>query len=270
MSIQVVDRLLDVIDVISNGGPTTVAELARKLELSRPTAYRLVKALELRGYVRRATQSGQISLGMKLIELGQVARADFDFARLAVPVMRGLVDTWRETCHLLIREDDHAVIIERVESPQSVRVSYPPYRRIKLFQGASSQCILAFLESREQKAMLERWSQDTELTDIYPGTTVLQEVLQRIQSVGYNVTQGEVFPEVAAVAVPVRTPDGDPAAMSLNIPASRFRMERVPELAASLRKSAEILESQYSQQSPDHSGSNGMSEKSETRKVAHK
>lgn len=251
MSTQVVNRLLDIIDALSTNGPATVVELAGQLGLPRPTAYRLVKALELRGYIRRDPQSSQISLGVKLIELGQVARADFDFARLAAPVMRELVEKWQETCHLLIREGDQAVIIERVESPQSVRVSYPPGRRIKLFQGASSQCILAFLGERERDTLLERWERDADLVDKYPGSKALLERLQAIRRDGFNVTQGEVFPEVAAVAVPVRTPGGEYGAISLNVPASRFRGEQVPELAASLRDSASQLVAQYGEHKSD-------------------
>ncbi|MBO0833862.1 MAG: helix-turn-helix domain-containing protein, partial [Actinobacteria bacterium] len=103
--VGVLDRCVALIDLLA-GGPKTLRSLAAASRLPRPTAHRLLVALEAHRLVARDS-SGAFRLGPRLTELAAVAGPELDLASLAGPVLDRLHQATGESVQLYVRSGDH-------------------------------------------------------------------------------------------------------------------------------------------------------------------
>ena len=83
--VGVLDRCVTLLDLLA-GGPRSLRWLADASSLPRPTAHRLLVALETHRLVARDA-AGAFRLGPRLTELAAVAGPELDLASLAGPVL---------------------------------------------------------------------------------------------------------------------------------------------------------------------------------------
>ncbi|HEU4960570.1 MAG TPA: IclR family transcriptional regulator [Sphingomonas sp.] len=136
---QALMRALDILDEILLG-PARSADLARKLELSKTTTHRLAHALMSRGYLT-ANRNG-FTLGPKLLQLGTMAQAQTDYARVARPFMETLSDQTGLCVFLGKRDGDWALHLDRVIGRQKLRVSTAPGDRRTLAETGLGKALL--------------------------------------------------------------------------------------------------------------------------------
>ena len=123
---------------------------------------------------------------------------------MALPALRRLSHETGETALLTVLSParDHAVCLERVETPQPLRLSVQPGRQLPLHAGASQKALLAFMRADEAERIvtspLEHLCHAT-LTD--PG--LLRDELAKIRTRGWASSYEETNLGVWGVAVPV-------------------------------------------------------------------
>src|SRR5437868_841633 len=103
----------------------SLSELAQRSKLPKATVFRLLSSLEYTGFVVKSKHSDQdvrYRLGLKLLELGGLVADQLELRRIALPLMKHLQLDINETVHLVIREGDEAVYIEKVESDHALRL----------------------------------------------------------------------------------------------------------------------------------------------------
>jgi len=115
----VLDKAVDVIDSLV-AGPKTLAELVAATGLPRATAHRLATALEAHDLVRRDVD-GRFALGFRLATLGRAALDSTPFAELSRPALAWLRAATEESVQLYVRDGDHRVCVESLESPHGLR-----------------------------------------------------------------------------------------------------------------------------------------------------
>jgi DNA-binding IclR family transcriptional regulator len=174
----------------------TMTELARRVEVNRTVAYRLVSTLVEYGLARRDDQ-GRVSLGIGVIDL---ARAIEPMLRdQARPVLRRLAEEVGATAHLTIAEGDEALAIAVIEpSWTDYHVAYRVGTRHPLERGAAGRAILL---GRDAEATA---SYAVTHDELQPGASGLAAPVRGVPglecSVGV-VALGEL--DVDAVGVPV-------------------------------------------------------------------
>ena len=115
----VLDKAVEVIDSLV-AGPKSLAELVAVTGLPRATAHRLAVALEHHDFVRRDAD-GRFALGFRLAALGRAALDSSPLAELSRPALAELRDATEESVQLYIRDGEHRVCIESLESPHGLR-----------------------------------------------------------------------------------------------------------------------------------------------------
>ena len=69
--IQVVDRALALLEVLSHQGPDlTLMQISEMLKLHKSTAHRLIMVLERHRLIEKNSNTGKYRLGLRLFELG--------------------------------------------------------------------------------------------------------------------------------------------------------------------------------------------------------
>ncbi|MDP9405720.1 MAG: helix-turn-helix domain-containing protein, partial [Actinomycetota bacterium] len=135
----------------------TVAELSSATGLDRAVLYRLLDTLGEHGFVVREPGSRRFQLGVALVELGARAGRSLQVRRLALPVMRGLMDAAHEAVCLAVRDRTDVVVVDRVEPPALfVRVGYHVGFRHPLAVGAHGRALLAHLDDADRAAFTAR------------------------------------------------------------------------------------------------------------------
>src|SRR5580692_12029094 len=191
--VGVLDRSVLLLDLLADG-PRTLRWLAGASGLPRPTAYRLLVALEAHRLVARDA-TGAFRLGPRLTELAVRAGPAVDLAALAGPVLARLHEATGESVQLYVRSGDRRLCIAARDAGTGLRDSVPVGALLPLAAGSGGKVLLA-------------WAAPGEHVDAVP-----PEELTAIRSRGW----------AASVSAPVLRPDGTAAAaICVSGPASRL------------------------------------------------
>ncbi len=116
--IQVLDRaalLLSKLEASSE--PLSLTALAKETGLSTSTVHRILGSLHSMGFVKQ-NAIGQWSLGLRLLELGNLVYERFIVRQRALPFMQQLHAKTHMTVNLAIRDNDRLLYIEHVLAPE--------------------------------------------------------------------------------------------------------------------------------------------------------
>ncbi|WP_067178555.1 IclR family transcriptional regulator [Microtetraspora niveoalba] len=235
MSVQSVDRALDVLEALAgHGGAAGLSEIAARTGLPYGTIHRLLQTLLARGYVRQETDR-RYALGGALVRMG--GAAERMVATWAEPYLAKMVELSGETANMAVLEGDFVVYVAQVPSPRRLRMFAEVGRRVLPHSTAVGKVLLA--DRPDAAAVLGRTGlpRRTDRT-----ITVADELLAeigRVRERGYAMDLGEEESGVHCLAVPVRGGGRVLAAMSVSGPAERIDAHDREELAASLRAVAD-------------------------------
>jgi len=231
--IQVLERTVAILDSFSLEQPVQgVRDVARKTGLSSSTAGRIMVYLKDLGLLNQDPDTLSYMIGSKPLAWAGIYTMTSDVRTLALPVMVRLQEQTRETISLYVMEGDERVCVERLESPETVRIVARVGRRIPLYAGSAGKLFLAYLPEARREEILKR----VKLVPMTEKTiTDLEELRQNIGKIkkqGFAFSRGEWILEAAGVAAPVFDQRGQiTAALTISGPAQRFTNEKVIELA---------------------------------------
>jgi DNA-binding IclR family transcriptional regulator len=150
--VGVLDRSVALLDLLGDG-PRTLRWLADASGLPRPTAYRLLVALEAHRLVARDA-SGAFALGPRLAELAVLAGPALDLAALAGPVLARLHEATGESAQLYVRSGDRRLCIAARDAGTGLRDSVPVGALLPLGAGSGGKVLLAWSPDPGQPAEL--------------------------------------------------------------------------------------------------------------------
>ena len=158
-SVPAVEKALDVLELLSaQAVPMTQAQLARALRREPSELFRMLSALEARGYLRREENGGYV-LTLKLFELSRTHSPHEQLLRAATAPMRELVDHIRESCHLSVLHRDQVLVLTQVDAPTSIRLSVEAGSLHSAVDTLSGQVLLANSPDAERDDLLSRRSE---------------------------------------------------------------------------------------------------------------
>ena len=224
--------------------PPSINELMGASDLTRPTLYRLLKALESEGLVE-CTNKKTFKLGARLIQFAARAFEQNDISRLAEPEMKLLSDLTKETCHLAIRCGNEMVYISKQDSPQTIRLHSSVGNRVPMHASAIGKCLMAYLSGEERERLLN----GIDLPELTQFTITekqkLAEQLNVIAKDGYATAHQETDLDVHCFGAIIFDRLGNPVGgMSVSVPLYRLANDHSryvqPLLAACNRVSASL------------------------------
>ncbi|NLG97014.1 MAG: IclR family transcriptional regulator [Chloroflexi bacterium] len=216
-----------------------VREIARMLNLSTSATGRLLASMREMGILSQDPKTRAYSLGARVLTWAGVYNASLDVRNKALPAIEELHQTTRETISLYVIDGLERVCVERLESPQTVRIVTRVGRRLPLYAGSAGKAIMAFLTPEQQEEVISR----TRLEPLTPKTitdpAVLRRELKKVRERGCAVSYGEWIEDAAGVAAPIFDHNGRViAALSISGPTSRFRKETVLDYCEEVKRVA--------------------------------
>lgn len=216
--VGVLDKSVEILALLAEDGPTGLAGVVEATGIPRPTAHRLLAALEVHHLVAR--DNGRYRLGLRLLGWGEVAAAGTNLVEVARPVLEGLRDESGESVQLYVREGDRRVCVVSVERVGGgLRDMVPVGSVLTLDQGSGGTVLLA-------------WSED--------GSAPEFEVVRRQ---GWAESVAERESGVASVSAPVFGNGGElQAAVCVSGPVSRLGESPGGRLAGMVSAAAQEIE----------------------------
>lgn len=235
-------RLLRLVTAAGDEG-AAVGELARRADLTRPTAHRLLSALRSEGLVDQDERTGRWMPGPELFLMGSVAASRYDITAIARDIVRSLAVRTEESAFLSVRRGDETVCLLREEGSFPIR-SFVLSEGVRFPLGVASAglAILAFLPPHDMDAYLERHPELPERWGAAHGERRLRARLAETQSRGYAVNPGLIVEGSYGLGAAVFDRQGHPQwALSLTGVEFRFGPDRLPELGRTLLAHAHQL-----------------------------
>jgi len=238
--IQTLDRTVAILDCFSLDKPTLgVREVARKTKLSPSSVGRIMAYMKEIGILNQDSESHLYMMGSKVLAWAGIYTVTNDVRTIALPVMVRLQEQTRETISLYILEGNERVCVERLESPETVRIVARIGRRIPLYAGSAGKVFLAFLPEKRREMIL----QDIDLVPMTERTITdmdaLRANLAQIREKGFAVSKGEWIIDASGTAAPIFDQRGQiAAAITISGPGQRFTDKKIVEITKLLVKEA--------------------------------
>jgi IclR family transcriptional regulator, acetate operon repressor len=235
--VQALSRALDLLECIAAAeSGLGLGELGQATGLPPSTVHRLLKSLEQRHYVVHDEDRGRWFIGVQAFSVGGAFLRSRNYAALARPIMRRLMEEAGETVNLAAEDRGEAVFLAQVQCRQMMRALSQPGIRVPLHCSGVGKALLAALPGLEVEAMLAE-RHPAGLTSL-TGTTItdpesLLRELATSRERGYAIDDEEHAVGLRCVAAAIHDEHGRPlAALSISGPTARIPNERIPALGA--------------------------------------
>jgi DNA-binding IclR family transcriptional regulator len=219
---QTLSRGIRILETLADARePLSIDEIARRLDLHRSVAYRLLRTLEDHGLVTRDT-AGRIQLGARMAALA--AGVAHDLQAEALPELTTVANELGTTCFLVVLDHDECVTLVSVEPRHAVAsVAQRPGTRHPVTVGAPGKAILSVLPRGE-----------------WPGDVAahLRDEVSDAAARGFATSHDEVIPSLRSVSVPLVVRGRRPSAIAVVYVASAHEPT---EIAARLKRSAAVI-----------------------------
>jgi DNA-binding IclR family transcriptional regulator len=227
-------RMLQLLAGSHRGLPA--AEIAKLSGLPVSTVHRFLVNLESGGFLSR-DNTGNYHLGVACVFLGAAAREQLDIRTVSLPHLQILNHRTRETVHLTVRHHASAVYIEKLDSPQPLRIHSRIGASVPLHCSAVGKILLAYMSEPERDKLLSQLELQRFTENTVGSIQELQTQLARVRKNGYASDLEEHELHVRCIAAPIWDHAGGVnASLSVTGPAFRMSSARLREIAPLVRQ----------------------------------
>ncbi|MEA1903206.1 MAG: IclR family transcriptional regulator [Actinomycetota bacterium] len=217
-----------------------VSELARRLDLGKSTVHRLLVTLTSENLLEQNLDNGKYRLGIAMHDLGSAVATRLDLHEAVIPPMERLRNITGETVHTAVLDGREVVYVERLDSPQTLRLFLEVGRRNSAHLTATGKCLMAYLPPDDLDRTLKGWKLEARTSYTITSHAKLRDELGEIRKRGYAENRFESELGVISVAAPIRNLAGAVVA-SVSVAGPDIRMEEnTPQAIQAVQKAAAV------------------------------
>ncbi|RYZ01159.1 MAG: MarR family transcriptional regulator [Comamonadaceae bacterium] len=241
----------------SPGREAGVADLARSLDLERPTAHRIVRRLVDEGLLQQNPVTRGYGLGPLVYELGLVARPPLALYGLSSDALAALAEGSGDTAFAIVGSGLDGVCLARREGSYPVKALMMDVgQRRPMGIGAGSLAMLSALPAAEADSILDANAGRIRAFGKFD-VALARDAVAQARERGYALNTPVEAPETMSVGIQVQNLYGT-SIMGISISALRFRIEhRLDSLVGLLRQSKADIESRLRAAQPARAGAQG-------------
>lgn len=227
----------------------SAAELSRRAELPFSTTYRLLGSLTRDGFVDYEPDGRRYHLGLRVFQLGQRVSNHHGFAGTSLPILRRVTEETGEATILSVRDGNHHLTVNKVDGPQTFRVTSDPGHLGALHTTSVGKALVAFADDATRNRLLEELPLDPLTERSITDRVDFRAEIEQVRALGYATMDEENELGMRAVAVPVFNSQGHAfASLATAVPVFRMSMEALVALVPLLQAAAAELSARLPQQ----------------------
>jgi len=209
----------------------TAKQVAGLSRLPVSTVHRFLANLVTAGFLS-CDGDGTYHLGIACFAIGQAAVGQLDIRRLSLPYLRELNQQTRETIHLTVRHGLSAVYVEKLDSPEPLRIHSRIGAAVPLYCTAVGKVMLAYLPEDEQDRILPDLGLKRLTANTVGNLQELKTELYRVRKNGYACDLEEHEMHIRCLAAPIWDHNGTvQSSVSITAPLVRMPVTRLRQLA---------------------------------------
>lgn len=218
------------------------AEIAKRVDIPKATAYRAIQTLEYMGFLRRHPTTGHYSLGVNVLRLGFEYVASLDVVQVGQPVIESLRDATGCSSHIAIRDGQDVIYVARVSAANATVRRVSVGTRLPVHRTSLGRMLLTGLSRAEFEALYP----DDELPDAKPGSPdsreALWELVQEDRRRGYVVAESYFQFGISSIVYPIYNADGEiEAVVSIMVPVHEIPAEERERLRGHVAEASETI-----------------------------
>ena len=221
--VRAITRAIDVLTSLEDG-PQTLARIAERTELSKPTVHRILATLGRSQFAIQNPATGEYVLGPGCLGIADaVLRGLGGLGMLARGTLEALTESSQETVALHVPAGTQRVCVAQVPSPQPVRYTSSVGAAKPIYTGSMGKILLAFTDEDDRRELFDRLQLVAVTSTTVTDRSQLEAQLIQARKRGYAVSRGEQADGVAAISAPVFAANGHiMAALSVLGPSARM------------------------------------------------
>jgi DNA-binding IclR family transcriptional regulator len=237
-----IDRAIDVLEaVIWAGRETSLAAVAQKTQLPKPTVHRLLSAWVKRRYIA-LTGHGRYGPGPQLFTAAGLANASLDYSRVAQPYLNSLHRVTDDTIHLAILIGGIPIYVDKLDGRRPYRMASQVGMPLPFHSTAIGKAILAMLPEAELDATLVALRLTPYTSRTLATRHDLNVCLTEVRKQGYALDDEENELGVRCVGAPVfGYQQRVLGAVSISAPAAILSLDQAAAMAPPLRQAAKDI-----------------------------
>lgn len=206
-----------------------VSDLARHLELSTSSTHRLLSTLADEAVLEQDAQTGRYRLGLSVFDLAAAIPSQRSLHEAVLVSMTELRSRTGETVQVGVLDGREVVYVERLDSPNTLRVFTKLGRRAHAHCTSSGKALLAFIPKPQREQILTGWELPKRTEYTITDIDHLRKDLAKVRRRGYAENRQESEVGVVSIAAPIRDEGGSVvASLSLAGPSERMDPNHQP------------------------------------------
>jgi DNA-binding IclR family transcriptional regulator len=232
--------------VVRENKPLGVTEIAKKLAISKSTAFGILKALEEEGFVVKDSASKKYITGSELFELSKRIMRTIDLTAIARPFLEKLVEVVDESAFLGVRDEDGVKVMDAVEPRKEFKISSPIGACFSLDAGVIGKVFLSCLENDEVVAFLSKQVLPSHTENSITDIDLFLEEIEKTRKCGYAIDLEEYLKGLRAIGAPVYSGHFPVGAIWVVGFTSSMNDEKLPDMISQVKDAAERISARLS------------------------
>ncbi len=233
-------------EVATSDRPISLAEIAQRLNLPKPTVHRLCAQLIESEFIARDVDERTYVVGPKLHRLALDTLNHGLLRAQRHEVLAALVAGIGETCNFTTLDGAQVLYVDRVEASWPLRLTLEVGAHVPLHCTASGKLLLAYLPLPKRRALIEAIALPRHTPNTIVEKSALYAACETIAKNGFATDDCEFIEGLLALAVPVFDSDGNcRATIAVHGLSARLDMKaalaKLPIMQDAARKMGELL-----------------------------
>ena len=237
---QPTERVLGVLKLITEApGGKRLADFSRELDIPKTTLLPILSTLCQRHYLYQ-DDMGRYFADKALYSMGAAFSGCFPILGYIHSQLSKLVDILGETCYFGVLEDGMVLYLEKVESPQPLRMLTAAGRKLPAYATSLGKMLLAGKTEEELRALYPEGLEPLTEYTVTDFSVLAQQTAQALAG-GYAWELEESTRHIRCFAVPIYKRSKIIAAISVAIPLFRYEQEQQERILQVLRAAADQI-----------------------------
>jgi DNA-binding IclR family transcriptional regulator len=235
-------RLLRVFDLFTEDNlHWTIEAIAQALDVSVPTSYRYVKVLLDARLLQRASNA-QVTLGVRVMALDHIIRMADPVLNVGKPFMQELTAQTGFDCVMTGLYGEQIIDTHREYGQVPLALRYGRGRLRPLYLGGAPKAILSCYTPAQLRKLFDAYLSEIAQAKLPTDWPAHRQYFRAIRKAGYYFSNGELEPELAALAAPLQKSDGTIwGAVSVVSSVQRMAVVDVKKLAQLVMRTAQDI-----------------------------
>lgn len=225
--------------IADHPGELDIAKLIERVQFPRTTTYRIVAGLMVEGLVTQNRETGTYGLGHRLLQFASKSWESSDLRTTARPFIEALRDATSETVHLAVPSGNGMAYIDKLESPNAVRMMTRIGARVELHSTSVGKAYLSALPDERAREIIATLDLSRFTRFTFTDPAAFYEEIKKTRERGYSYDHEENEPDIRCFGSTIYDRSGEPVGcVSISIPLYRYDEARHADYARMIRETA--------------------------------